>query len=70
LLLAQSQIPMPRVQWAMASSISSQLGLGFFPATMTLIRSRDRRQVSATASSVLVSGGSQTRMISAFLLTT
>ena len=35
-LLAQSQIPMPRVQWRIAWSIDSQLGLGCLPATITL----------------------------------
>ena len=35
-LLAKSQIPIPRVQWRIASSIVSQLGLGCLPATMTL----------------------------------
>ena len=35
-LLAKSQIPMPRVQWRIASSIDSQFGAGCLPATMTL----------------------------------
>ncbi len=35
-LLAQSQMPMPRVQCAMAWSMDSQLGLGCLPATITL----------------------------------
>ena len=34
-LLAQSQMPMPRVQWRIASSIDSQFGLGCLPATIT-----------------------------------
>jgi hypothetical protein len=35
-LLAHSQIPTPRVQCKIASSMDSQLGVSFFAATMTL----------------------------------
>ena len=34
-LLANSQIPIPRVQWRTASSMDSQFSEGCFPATMT-----------------------------------
>ena len=33
---AHSQIPAPRVQWMIASSMDSQLNCGCLPATMTL----------------------------------
>ncbi len=56
-LLAQSQMPMPRVQWRMAWSIVSQFGAGCLPATMTLTYWRLRRQWSATESRVFASGG-------------
>ncbi len=34
-LEAKSQIPAPRVQWMIASSMPSQDGWGCFPATIT-----------------------------------
>ena len=36
-LLAHSQIPIPRVQWATACSMVSQAGLGCFAAITTLM---------------------------------
>ena len=33
---AHSQIPAPRVQWMIASSMDSQLNCGCLPATITL----------------------------------
>src|SRR5882724_12163031 len=56
-LLAHSQMPMPAVQCLMAASMSRYCSAGCFPATMTLIKSRLRRQWSVTESSVLASGG-------------
>ena len=67
---AHSQVPMPRVQWATASSIDNQVGVGCLPATTTLTYCRERRQWSMVDSRVLASGGRYTRMISAFLFTT
>ena len=69
-LLAQSHMPMPRVQWRMAWSIVSQSGDGCLPATMRFTYWRLRRQWSATERRQLVSGGRYTRTTSAFLLTT
>jgi hypothetical protein len=54
---AHSQIPAPRVQWMTASSIDSHCACGCLPATITFTYCLDRRQWSATESSVFASGG-------------
>ena len=63
-------MPIPACACLIAASIDSHCGAGCLPATITLTRWRLRRHWSVTHSRVLASGGSQTRITSAFLFTT
>jgi len=56
-LLAQSQVEMPRVQWAIASSMFNHCSWGCLSITIRLTYERLRRQWSATESRQFASGG-------------
>ena len=69
-LLARGQMPKPLAQCTIASSIVVNCRCFCLSQTMTLIKSVERRQWSATDSSVLASGGRYTRATLGLLLVT
>ena len=54
---AHSQIPAPRAQCSIASSMERYCNCGCLSMTIRLMYDRDRKQWSATDSRVLASGG-------------